>query len=86
MPHLLVLPGPAVGVLGSVLAPLVLSNGAHQLSIKLSLICLPIMARMSLPLVHPQAVLTMFLIASVGLNVHKSHDELWRKELPGVCL
>lgn len=60
----------------SVLAPLVLSNDAHQLSIKLSLVCLPIMVSMSMPLVHPQAVLSMFLIASVGLNIDKSHKEL----------
>lgn len=81
MPHLLVLLGWTERVLGSVLAPLVLSNGAHQPFIKFSLVCLPTMVPMSLPLVHPQAVLSMFLIASVGLNIHKSH-----KEFPGVCL
>lgn len=69
-------------VLGSFLAPLVLSNSAHQAFIKLSLVCLPIMISVSLPLVHPQAVLSMFLIASEGLNIHKSHEEL---SLGSVC-
>lgn len=79
MPHLLVLLGWTERFLGSVLVPLVLSNSS------LSLVCLPIMVPMSLPHgphVHPQAVLSMFLTESVGLNIHKSNKKL---SLGSVC-